>query len=59
MIRRFVAAVLIAAGLVLGGGAGVAFGEPDFGAGNSSGGPHDSNSKCHPPGQTEDTPGCK
>jgi hypothetical protein len=31
----------------------------DFGAGNSSAGPHDANAKCHPPGQTTDLPQCK
>jgi hypothetical protein len=31
----------------------------DFGPGNSSKGPHDPGAKCHPPGQTVDTPGCK
>ena len=58
MIRRLIAAALIAAGLTVG-GAGVAFAEPDFGPGNSSAGPNDANAKCHPPGQTTTTPGCK
>lgn len=31
----------------------------DFGAGNSSSGPHDANAKCHPPGQTTDLAQCK
>jgi hypothetical protein len=31
----------------------------DFGAGNSSAGPHDANAKCHPPGQTSDLPPCR
>jgi hypothetical protein len=31
----------------------------DFGPGNSNKGPHDAGAKCHPPGQTVDTPGCK
>jgi hypothetical protein len=30
-----------------------------FGPGNSDKGPHDPGAKCHPPGQTVDTPGCK
>jgi hypothetical protein len=58
MIKKFIAAALIAAGLMAGGG-GVAFADPDFGPGNSSKGPNDAGAKCHPPGQTEDTPGCK
>ena len=41
------------------GGAAPAFGDPDFGPGNSSKGPHDPGAKCHPPGQTAGTPGCK
>jgi hypothetical protein len=32
---------------------------PDFGPGNSSKGPNDGGAKCHPPGQTVNTPGCK
>jgi len=32
---------------------------PSFGPGNSGGGPNDANAKCHPPGQTTTTPGCK
>ena len=31
----------------------------DFGPGNSDKGPKDPGAKCHPPGQTVDTPGCK
>jgi hypothetical protein len=31
----------------------------NFGPGNSDKGPHDSGAKCHPPGQTVGTPGCK
>jgi Spy/CpxP family protein refolding chaperone len=31
----------------------------DFGAGNSSAGPHDANAKCHPPGQTSDLAPCR
>jgi len=30
-----------------------------FGPGNSDKGPKDPGAKCHPPGQTVDTPGCK
>jgi hypothetical protein len=58
MIRRFLAALMIAAGLFAG-GAGVAFADPDFGPGNSQKGPNDGGAKCHPPGQTEGDPGCK
>jgi len=36
-----------------------ALADPSFGPGNSGGGPHDANAKCHPPGQTTTTPGCK
>jgi hypothetical protein len=36
-----------------------AFADPDFGPGNSSKGPNDGGAKCHPPGQTVNTPGCK
>lgn len=36
-----------------------ALADPSFGPGNADGGPHDAQSKCHPPGQTVDTPGCK
>jgi hypothetical protein len=36
-----------------------AFGAPDFGPGNSQKGPNDGGAKCHPPGQTTNTPGCK
>ena len=31
----------------------------NFGPGNSDKGPHDPGAKCHPPGQTVGTPGCK
>jgi hypothetical protein len=58
MIRRLIAAALIAAGLTVG-GAGIAFADPDFGAGSSSAGPHDANAKCHPPGQTSGDARCK
>jgi hypothetical protein len=36
-----------------------AFADPSFGPGNSGGGPKAGNAKCHPPGQTTTTPGCK
>ena len=38
---------------------GPAAADPKFGPGNAGGGPNDAQSKCHPPGQTEDVPGCK
>jgi hypothetical protein len=41
------------------GGAAPAFAAPDFGPGNSKKGPNDGGAKCHPPGQTVNTPGCK
>lgn len=41
------------------GASGSAWAAPDFGPGNSSKGPHDPGAKCHPPGQTVTTPGCK
>ena len=37
----------------------VASADPSFGPGSSGGGPNDANAKCHPPGQTTTTPGCK
>jgi hypothetical protein len=42
--------------------ASVAFADPAFGPGNSGGGEGNSGpqvGKCHPPGQTTTTPGCK
>jgi hypothetical protein len=44
---------------VLGALAPAALADPDFGPGNSSKGPNDGGAKCHPPGQTVNTPGCK
>ena len=58
MIRRLLATVMIAVGL-LAGGAGTAFADPDFGPGNSNKGPHDAGAICHPPGQTSEFPACK
>jgi hypothetical protein len=58
MIRRAIAALMIAAGLFAG-GAGTAFADPDFGPGNSSKGPQDSGARCHPPGQTDGRSECK
>jgi hypothetical protein len=58
MRRRKVVAVLLSVG-ALAIPASSAVGDPDFGPGNSSKGPHDAGAKCHPPGQTVDEPGCK
>jgi hypothetical protein len=61
-MRRKVGAVLSALALsavMVGGTAGVAFADPDFGPGNSQKGPNDGGAKCHPPGQTVNEPGCK
>ena len=57
-MRRTSAALALAFGLLLTGAA-TASADPDFGPGNSQAGPHDGNSKCHPPGQTVEEPGCK
>jgi hypothetical protein len=56
-MKRIVVAVVAALTLLLGASAAAA--DPDFGPGNSSKGPNDGGSKCHPPGQTETEPGCK
>jgi hypothetical protein len=57
MRRKMLAGVLAAAALSITAAPAVA--DPDFGPGNSSKGPQDAGAKCHPPGQTVDTPGCK
>ena len=57
-IKRMVAATLLAAAMVTG-PATAALADPDFGPGNSQKGPNDPGAKCHPPGQTVNTPGCK
>jgi len=36
-----------------------ALADPALGPGSTGGGPHHANAKCHPPGQTTTTPGCK
>jgi hypothetical protein len=44
------------------GGAGAAFADPAFGPGNKGGGEGNKGpqgAKCHPPGTTTTTPGCK
>jgi hypothetical protein len=55
-ISLLIAALMLALSMSLGG---VAFADPDFGPGNSNKGPQDKGAKCHPPGQTSGTPGCK
>jgi hypothetical protein len=52
-------ALLVSTLLTLGLMAGPAAADPEFGPGSSGGGPNAANAKCHPPGQTVDTPGCK
>jgi hypothetical protein len=49
--------VAIAAAVLSLGVAAPAYADLDFGPGNSSKGPNDG-ANCHPPGQTENTPGC-
>jgi hypothetical protein len=58
LVKKALAATLIAGGLVVG-GAGPVLADPDFGPGNSQKGPNDPGAKCHPPGQTVNEPGCK
>jgi len=57
-MRKRIAVALTTLG-VMGALAPAALADPSFGPGNSGGGPNDANAKCHPPGQTVDTPGCK
>jgi hypothetical protein len=57
MKRKVIAALLAVGALSITAAPAVA--DPSFGPGNSGGGPHDANAKCHPPGQTTTTPGCK
>ena len=52
-------AVALATFGVLGALAPAALADPSFGPGSAGGGPNDANAKCHPPGQTTTTPGCK
>lgn len=58
-VKRRILAAIAAAVLSLGVAAPAAYAVPDFGPGNSSKGPNDGGAKCHPPGQTTNTPGCK
>ena len=61
-VKRKIAVAVLA---VVFGGLGTAapaFADPAFGPGNKGGGEGNSgpqDAKCHPPGQTTDTPGCK
>jgi hypothetical protein len=60
MSRKSVTVLLSVAAFAL--GATPAFADPAFGPGNKGGGQGNSGpqvGKCHPPGQTTDTPGCK
>lgn len=61
MRRKIGAAVsaLALSAVMIGGVAGTAFADPDFGPGNSTKGPNDGGAKCHPPGKTVEEPGCK
>jgi hypothetical protein len=60
-MRKRLIAALITALLTLG-VMGPAVADPAFGPGNQGGGEGNSSpqdGKCHPPGQTTNTPGCK
>jgi len=59
MRRKMLAVVLSVSALAM---AAPAFATPAFGPGNNGGGNGNSGpqvGKCHPPGQTTTTPGCK
>ena len=58
-MKRKLAMTFLALSLGVASAAPVAFADPTFGPGSSGGGPNDANAKCHPPGQTTTTPGCK
>jgi hypothetical protein len=60
MVRKIIIGAATVAALLL--GATPAYADPAFGPGNQGGGVGNSqpdDGKCHPPGQTEDVPGCK
>ena len=60
-ITMLIMAVMLALTMSLG-GAGAAFADPAFGPGNKGGGEGNKGpqgAKCHPPGTTTTTPGCK
>jgi hypothetical protein len=61
-MRKKITAIVLGAALGVSVLAAPAFGDPAFGPGNNGGGQGNSGpqvGKCHPPGQTTDTPGCK
>jgi hypothetical protein len=58
-LKRKLTLTFLAMALGVASAAPVALAAPDFGPGNSSKGPKDPGAKCHPPGQTVTTPGCK
>jgi hypothetical protein len=61
-MRRKITAVLLGSAFALSVAAAPAVADPSFGPGNKGGGEGNSGpqgAKCHPPGQTTDTPGCK
>jgi hypothetical protein len=61
-MRRRMMALVVSTMLMVGMIAGPAAADPAFGPGNKGGGEGNSapqDGKCHPPGQTTDTPGCK
>jgi hypothetical protein len=55
-VKRRILVAITAAVLSLGVAAPMAYADPSFGPGNGGG---TGNNKCHPPGQTTNTPGCK
>jgi hypothetical protein len=60
-MKRKIAVGVLAMAVSIG-TAGPVFADPAFGPGNNGGGVGNSgpqDGKCHPPGQTTDTPGCK
>jgi hypothetical protein len=58
-MRRKLTAIVLASLFGLALPVATASADPDFGPGNSQKGPNDGGAKCHPPGQTTNTPGCK
>ena len=61
-MRKRLITLFLSALLALGVMAGPAAADPAFGPGNNGGGEGNSApnvGKCHPPGQTTNTPGCK
>jgi hypothetical protein len=61
-MRKRITAVLLGSAFALSVAAAPAVADPAFGPGNNGGGAGNSgpsDGKCHPPGQTTTTPGCK